>query len=242
MGRILAISDIHGQHAMLVALLNKIALQPDDTLLFMGDYVDRGPQSKEVLDTVLSLRETHGATLLMGNHEAIMLRAFTANHRKPWEHWINVCGGVETLESYGLRVADFDTTNLPLLKQLPTTHPLRAHLQAIETMGYYVAYDDVVFVHGGVDPELPLDETPISTLLWIRKEFHMGYHGEKTIVFGHTPSYRLHGTKHNTDVYYGPNRIIGIDGGATFGGQLHCLDWTNKRVYSVQAKSCVAQS
>jgi len=239
MGRILAISDIHGQYAMLVALLEKIELQPDDQLIFMGDYIDRGPQSKEVLEKVLFLQQTQQAKVLMGNHEAIMLRAFTAKHSKPWAHWIGVCGGIETLASYGLTVEDFDTNNLPLLNQLPPKHALRQHLQQIEMMSYYVAYDDVVFVHAGVDPILPIEQTPIATLLWIRQEFHQQYQGNKTIVFGHTPTFRLHADE-STDVYFGTNRIIGIDGGATFGGQLHCLDWTTNRVYSINAKSCIA--
>ena len=240
MGRILAVSDIHGQYAMLVALLDKLQLQPSDHIVFMGDYVDRGPKSKQVLETVIAMQDQHRATLLMGNHEAIMLRAFTATHTKPWHHWIDVCGGVETLQSYNLRVEDFNTEQLPLLHQLPSDHILRHHLQAIERMHYYKAFDDVIFVHAGVDPRLPIEETPIATLLWIRDDFHKGYQGTKTIVFGHTPTYRLHQDKTNTTVYQGTNNIIGIDGGAVFGGQLHALDWTNKKIYSIHAKSCVA--
>jgi serine/threonine protein phosphatase 1 len=70
--------------------------------------------------------------------------------------------------------------------------------------------------------------------MWIREPFHKGYSGVKKVVFGHTPTQGLHGEPDNHHVYYGPNNIIGIDGGAVFGGQLNALDVTNDIVYYVR--------
>ena len=74
-------------------------------------------------------------------------------------------------------------------------------------------------------------------ILWIREEFHVGYQGEKTVIFGHTPTYRLHHNPTDYSVYFGENNIIGIDGGAVFGGQLHALEWPSHQIISVERKS-----
>lgn len=70
--------------------------------------------------------------------------------------------------------------------------------------------------------------------MWIRDEFHNGYKGEKTVIFGHTETKTLHGDTENCNVYFGNNRIIGIDGGAVYGGQLNCLELPSRKVYSVK--------
>ena len=72
------------------------------------------------------------------------------------------------------------------------------------------------------------------TLMWIRNEFHNGYSGEKVVVFGHTETKTFHGND-NCNVYFGNNRIIGIDGGAVYGGQLNCLELPSKKVYVVKS-------
>jgi len=72
--------------------------------------------------------------------------------------------------------------------------------------------------------------------LWIREEFHVGYQGEKTVIFGHTPTYKLHQNPINYNAYFGENNIIGIDGGAVFGGQLHALEWPSRQIISVENK------
>lgn len=235
MTRILAISDIHGELKLFQQLLVKTNYNAkQDQLFLLGDYVDRGPSSCGVLNLVAELK-ANGARILMGNHEAIMLAACRSGHPKPWLHWITVCGGIETLTSYGYQVHDFEeaikTNSLPaFIRTLPK---LEEHLKLIETFEPYIELDDAIFVHAGVVPDVSLNEMKRNEFLWIREEFHTGYRGEKTIIFGHTPTYKLQQDETNYSVYFGENNIIGIDGGAVFGGQLHAFEWPSRHVTSV---------
>lgn len=235
MTRILAISDIHGELQLFQQLLVKTKYNAtQDQLFLLGDYIDRGPASCGVLNLVAEL-QANGARILMGNHEAIMLDACRSGHRKTWVHWLTVCGGIDTLASYGYQVHDFEeaiqSNSLPAF--IRTLAKLEEHLQLIETFEPYIELDDAIFVHAGVVPGVPLKETKRNQFLWIRKEFHAGYRGEKTVIFGHTPTYKLYQDVTNYSVYFGENNIIGIDGGAVFGGQLHAIEWPSRHIISV---------
>ena len=238
MTRILAISDIHGELGLFQQLLVKVNYNATlDQLFLLGDYIDRGPASSGVLNLVAELK-ANGARVLMGNHEAIMLAACRSGHPKPWMHWITVCGGVETLISYGYQVQDFEeaikANALPaFIRTLPK---LEEHLQLIETFETYIELEDAIFVHAGVVPDMAPKDTERNQLLWIREEFHAGYRGEKTVIFGHTPTYKLYQDPTNYSVYVGENNIIGIDGGAVFGGQLHAIEWPSRHITSVTSE------
>lgn len=235
MTRILAISDIHGELKLFQQLLVKTKYNAtQDQLFLLGDYIDRGPSSCGVLNLVAELQE-NGARILMGNHEAIMLDACRSGHRKTWVYWLTVCGGIDTLASYGYQVHDFEeaTKSNSLPAFIRTLPKLEEHLQLIETFETYIELDDAIFVHAGVVPGVPLKETKRNQLLWIREEFHTGYRGEKTVLFGHTPTYKLYQDATNYSVYFGENNIIGIDGGAVFGGQLHAIEWPSRNITSV---------
>ncbi len=119
------------------------------------------------------------------------------------------------------------------IKTLPK---LEEHLQLIENFETYIELEDAIFVHGGVVPGVAMAETDPMQLLWIREEFHAGYEGDKTVIFGHTPTYRLHQNPTDYSVYFGENNIIGIDGGAVFGGQLHAFEWPSRQIISVEHK------
>lgn len=238
MNRILAISDIHGELALFEELLLKANYNPDEDQLFLlGDYIDRGPASSGVLNLVSEL-QGKGARILLGNHEAIMLNACRSGLAKQWNHWVGLCGGDATLASYGYQLSDFEDAiashTLPsFIKTLPK---LEEHLQLIENFETYIELEDAIFVHGGVVPGVAMSETDPMQLLWIREEFHAGYQGDKTVIFGHTPTYRLHHNPTDYSVYFGENNIIGIDGGAVFGGQLHAFEWPSRQIFSVEHK------
>lgn len=238
MTRILAISDIHGELRLFQQLLVKINYNSmQDQLFLLGDYIDRGPASCGVLNLVAEL-QANGARILMGNHEAIMLAACRSGQSKAWMYWITVCGGVETLASYGYQVKDFEdaikTNTLPAyIRTLPK---LEEHLKLIETFEKYIELDDAIFVHAGVVPGIALKDMERNQFLWIREEFHEGYRGEKTVIFGHTPTYKLHQDETNYNVYFGENNIIGIDGGAVYNGQLHAIEWPSRRITSVASE------
>jgi len=178
----------------------------------LGDYVDRGPSSKKVIDHLVSRGRTHEMRYLKGNHEALLLRFL----RDPntFEDWERV-GGAQTLESYGLS---------PLLKEFPRQPSELAsyfdlalpasHRQFLAKLETSFVCGDFFFVHAGVRPGIPLEKQSELDLLWIRQEF-LTYQRDfgKFIVHGHTPVAQ-------PDIR--TNRI-NIDTGAFATGLLTCL-------------------
>jgi serine/threonine protein phosphatase 1 len=170
-----AIGDIHGSLAKLRRLMTACeahAAGRPMMMVFLGDYIDRGPQSRGVVDYLLALQAQHGERVvaLMGNHEAMALAAIDGSG--PTRLWF-AQGGLATLESYGVARPE----------ELP-----REHVDWLRSLR--LSYDDGrrFFVHAGVDPSTPLDAQDEQTLLWIREPFlsHRGDYG-RLIVHGHTP-------------------------------------------------------
>ena len=235
MRRILAISDIHGDIEKFDRLLETINYDSkQDQLLLLGDYVDRGPQSRQVLDKVIELT-AKGAIALMGNHDKMMIDAFDQPedplHLKRWYY----NGGIKTLQNYGYEMEKDDAKYWYTTEEMPEAlvinEETRPHLVFLKTLPFYYETDTHIFVHAGVHPETTLELTEPHTLVWIREEFHKGYQGEKTVVFGHTPTKHLH---KKPEVYFGENNIIGIDGGCAYGGRLYCYEALEKRVFYVE--------
>lgn len=229
--RLLVISDIHGQIRQFNELLDKIEFDETKDLLFLiGDYVDRGENPKAVIAKVREL-EKKGAIALKGNHESMMEKALSGKDPMAVSLWA-ANGGAQTLQSYGL---DIQTVYRQVRDgQLTLPEDLLNDLDWIVHLNIYAQTEHYIFVHAGVDPERRLEDTDEETLLWIRDPFFNGYHGEKTVIFGHTPTMNFQPT---CDVYFGKNNIIGIDGGCVFGGQLNCLELPSKTTYSVKANS-----
>lgn len=222
MKRTLVISDIHGELELFEELLRKVEYAPaEDQLILLGDYVDRGPNSKGVLERVIELRK-EGAIVLRGNHDQMMLAAVNGEPgaKERWER----NGAIPTLQSYDPSIEGMT---------FPAADAFWAHVEFIKQTDYYYETEDFIFVHGGVKPGLPVEGTDPYVLMWIREEFHEGYRGEKTVVFGHTPANMLRGTDDH-DIFFGANRIIGIDGGAVFGGQLNCLELPSRKGYFME--------
>lgn len=225
MKRYLLISDIHGELQMFNDLLEKVEYNPtEDQLVLVGDYIDRGPDSRGVLHKVMELKE-EGAIVLRGNHDDMLLAAVN-NEENAWERWWKN-GGIPTLQSYDSSINE---------QRIPETEDFHTHVQFIKELDYYYETEDYIFVHGGVDPDTPVSETDPYVLVWIRDKFHHGYDGDKTVVFGHTRTPILHKDETNADVYFGNNNIIGIDGGAVYGDQLNCLELPSKKQYNVKNK------
>ncbi len=221
MRRILAISDIHGELELFNELLEKVNYNPSrDQLILLGDYIDRGPDSKGVLDRVVKLKD-EGAIVLRGNHDEMMVNV-VEGRPGALERWERN-GALATLQGYDSTIKSM--TN-------PLTKEFTAHVNFIRSLDYYYETEDYIFVHAGVEPGVPIEAVPTNKLVWIREAFYNVYNGEKTIVFGHTPTSYLLG-RGNNNVYFGENKIIGIDGAATYGGQLNCLELPSKNVYHV---------
>lgn len=168
--RTIAFGDIHGCSLALRTLLDAIQPQPQDRLVFLGDYVDRGPDSRGVIELLIEWLDRCELIPLLGNHEVMMLQSLT--NREMFEFW-RACGGQETLNSYG-----------GSLDQLPFEH-----LVFLRGLRRFYETDRYLFVHANYEPQLPLQQTPEDRLFWEHvKEPIPGPHcSGKTVVVGHTP-------------------------------------------------------
>jgi serine/threonine protein phosphatase 1 len=208
--RVYAIGDVHGRADLLEQLLamvdaDEAARTPATTqIIFLGDLVDRGPDSKRVLDLVVDLgRSGRTVRVLRGNHDDVFLRA-TKGDARATRH-LHKMGGRPTLLSYGITEEEYDQVGYAELTRhlhdlVPPHHV--ALLEGMENMAMVGGY---VFAHAGVRPGVPLDEQTPEDLCWIRNDFldHRGDFGG-VVVHGHSIS---------DDVEVRPNRI-GIDTGA----------------------------
>lgn len=219
-----AIGDIHGRFDLLLQLVESIEmdarqLPPDTrvTLVFLGDYIDRGMQSRQVIDLLMSERlKAYETVCLMGNHEEALLKFRNDPDFGPiWARY----GGIETLYSYGLQPPRFQGRLNPagdaemwrevwdaFRQKLPTDH-----LQFYQSLKHYFSLGDYLFVHAGLRPNVPLEEQTAKDMLWIRDEFlDDPSEFEHFIVHGHTP----------TDKVKRDHRRIGLDTGAYYSGEL----------------------
>ena len=168
--RTIAIGDIHGCADALQAVLEAIAPHKDDTIVTLGDYVDRGPDSRRVIDILLELKTRSHLVPLIGNHEAMML---TARSQPDQLDFWQFCGGRETLASYG-----------GALDEVPDAHWL-----FFEECLLWYETDTHFFVHANYDPEVDLNEQPQELLLWthLTQGVPGPHRNGKIAVVGHTP-------------------------------------------------------
>lgn len=217
--RVYAIGDIHGRDDLFAELIERIRVDnasrtPQSlTLVLLGDLVDRGPQSAEVVERAIGLgNEFPDTRLLIGNHEECFLAALTGDVRR-LRYFMRI-GGEATVQSYwndetSLMEASFEE----VAKRLPTMVPA-AHVAFLGKGEDVIEIGDYVFVHAGIRPGVPLEKQGVSDLRWIRDDFLNDErdHGVM-IVHGHT-------IRENVDEW--PNRI-GIDTGAYKSGKLTAI-------------------
>lgn len=205
------IGDIHGRADLLIQLLARIEADvaefPSHRVLkiFLGDYIDRGPASREVIELLIRERGRNCIALL-GNHERAMLD-FLANPIH--DHWLHL-GANETLRSYGLTQPLRRMAGGEIYQALHQALP-PAHRDFLANLPLAVRLGDLTFVHAGLRPGVPLAEQDREDLIWIRQDFlTASLPAEKLIVHGHTPS---------SDIREAPGRL-GIDTGAFASGKL----------------------
>ncbi|WP_152656596.1 metallophosphoesterase family protein [Oceanobacillus sp. CFH 90083] len=222
--RILAISDIHGCYQELVQLLKLNDYNPkDDQLILLGDYIDRGPESKRTVAYIMKLVE-EGAIALRGNHDQMFLEfIFSDDPDKERRYLMN--GGMTTLETYvgeDYFPDDAAGEHLHSARQL-IKETDREHLAFLSNLPYYFETEKHLFVHAGIDPSLAdWKNTPDYDKIWIRHEFLGFDHPHHfTVVHGHSPTQYIRGRKDNS-IFFG-NKKIGIDGACAYGGRLNCL-------------------
>jgi serine/threonine protein phosphatase 1 len=216
--RIYAIGDIHGRLDLLDRIIDEIAVDlaksPVSTALTvtLGDYVDRGPNSRGVLDRLAANPFPTAFVALKGNHE-VLLETFLRDPQTagPWRRF----GGLETLHSYGLVVGplmvgkNYAEAADALRRAMP-----QAHLDFLASLGTSLTVGKYFLCHAGVRPGVPLERQRVEDLLWIRDEFiNSTADFGKIIVHGHTPS-------ESPEVL--PHRI-NVDTGAYMTGWLTCV-------------------
>lgn len=167
-GRTLAIGDVHGCHAALVALLKTLALTSQDTVVFLGDAVDRGPESRQVVDRIISLRNICKVVFIMGNHEEMMRDVISGQGLL--NQWLQA-GGQPTLDSYGGSLENISPEHIRFL---------------VSGLPFWESDNDI-FVHACLEPSVSLANQTSDFLRWK----HLGgtelpHVSGKRVVCGHT--------------------------------------------------------
>jgi len=212
MPRTIAIGDIHGCSTALAKLIERIAPQPDDVLVPLGDFVDRGIDSKGVVEQLIALGDRCHLVPILGNHEEMMLGA-----REGWSDlrfWIN-CGGLACLDSYG------STGRIDLIP--------RSHFAFLESCRTHFETERHFFVHANYKPEVPLDRLDIHTLRWLSLRDYvppMPHCSRKIAIVGHTPQPEV------LDLGY----LKCLDTNCCHGGWLTALDVDSGQLWQVDEK------
>lgn len=238
------VSDIHGQYPALQKALQNATFSPQkgDRLYVLGDMVDRGPQSREVLFELLALRDAYPeqVTLLKGNHEQ-MLQDWLLRQGNA-ELYLRFNGGDATIRSllseHPLRRAFVSGMPSPEIQEeawqvIQARYPQL--LPALSSLPLYVELPadaqtgapPALLVHAGIRPGVPLEQQRPEDLLWIREPFYQHYTDALPVVFGHTPVNRLPGYA-GTGIWQ-RNNIVGIDGGAGYYRGVLLLEWPSLR-------------
>ena len=226
MSRKLAISDIHGCAKTFGALLDNLAFSKADQLFLLGDFIDRGPDSKGVFDRIIQLQnDGYQVRCLRGNHEDMMLDAFS--NRKKEAMWKNN-GGMDMLESFGVR----DQHELP-----------KQYIDLVNSFEYCIETEGFILVHAGLDF---LRNDPFHdkySMMWLRDWYQFiryDWLGERIIIHGHTPVPKE--TIEEQLIKLPAQRYLDIDNGCVFApfaagrglGKLCCFDMTNQHLYFQQ--------
>ncbi|RLG10075.1 serine/threonine protein phosphatase [Candidatus Pacearchaeota archaeon] len=210
--KIFAIGDIHGCLENLEKLLKILPVNwGKDLVIFLGDYIDRGPNPRGVIEKVLELKKLYGERIitLKGNHEWMFERFLKGIDIDIFLY----NGGGMTLKSYYNKEGHLEIPE--------------EHLKFLRELKLYYETENYIFVHAGLRPGKELKEQSEEDLLWIRDSFYFSeYKFPKTIVFGHTP-------------FPAPLILddrIGIDTGCVYGGALTAIELPDKKIYQIECR------
>ena len=212
--RLYAIGDIHGRLELLRQLYEQIledagSRDQSSQIIFLGDYIDRGPSSADVISFLideLDLRHEH--VFLRGNHEDLMLGFL--KDPSIGKTWFDV-GGLETLESYGIRA---DMRNMAKISYALAEGIPQSHRHFLERLKFIHTSGDIIFAHAGIRPRVPVERQENADLMWIRREFlEASNFGGKCVVHGHSQVFKPVNLPHR----------ISVDTGAYHSGKLTCV-------------------
>jgi serine/threonine protein phosphatase 1 len=227
----IVIGDIHGCYKSFRKLLEEIInVSKDDHIYLLGDYIDRGPSSKQVLDYMLDLKEK-GYQLfpLRGNHEEMLVNAYLDQSSNNFMLWM-MNGADTTFQSYGIK--SYSVMGEASLNELP-----EEHLSFIRQMPYYYKLEKYIIVHAGVNFESNKPFEDFRSMVWCRDcENDLSASGGRAIIHGHTPV-PLDFIKSSLD--QGIQKDVNLDAGCVYKemlgmGNLAALDLTSKTLYSTE--------
>lgn len=230
--RTLVISDIHGCANEFNELLNLVEYVPGkDQLILLGDYIDRGPNSKEVVQKVMELSTNDHVTVLRGNHDDRFLRVLNWDS-EVYDIFMQY-GGREALLSY---CPDAESMSLNEAIQY-INQEFQDHIEFLQQTKLYYEDNDFIYVHAGLNPAYSnWKEQPPETFYTIREGFVNNQTNlERKVVFGHINTVKIH---QSPNIWFSDDKI-GIDGGCAMGHQLNCLeiiDKENLNEYFVKSK------
>lgn len=229
--RIIAVGDLHGNNQPLKELLSRIRVTDRDLIIFIGDYIDRGPETKMVIEELIQLSSFHpNLIFLKGNHEDMMLGAMGFNAVIKDVHTWLYNGGTQTLISYGMNRNEIlllsgmkdDNKHIGIIKSLLP----RSHVEFLAGLIPFAETEHFFFCHAGVDPGKTLWEGKknLFDLLWMRDHIYSDeFAWDKTVVCGHTPL---------RDVLI-KESLICIDTGLYCYGTLSAIDVLTNQLYQV---------
>lgn len=175
-----AIGDIHGQFFKLEKLMEKLVVKEDDIIVFLGDYIDRGVMIYETIEYLLKLNKQYNCVFLKGNHEVMLIDYLSGID----EQMFVANGGDRTIKSYNQHGWDISRQIDYTKRSLPECHE-----DFFLDLKPYYEVDDYIFVHAGIFPGTPLENTPDDILYWDRSFVYNSYrYVGKTVVCGHSPS------------------------------------------------------
>lgn len=212
--RTIAIGDIHGCSDALRALLDAIAPSSDDTIVALGDYIDRGPNSQGVINQLIALRDRCRLIPLLGNHEEVLLDAL--KDKEALRRWLLI-GGIDTLRSYGWAPG---APRQEIAKWIPETHQ-----EFLFGCRSYYETEAHLFLHAGYIPDLPMHEQPSLALRWrvTDETVTLPHRSGKVAVVGHTPQH--------SGLVLNLGYLICIDTNCVRGGWLTAIDVDTGKIW-----------
>ncbi len=230
-----AIGDIHGCFKELTSLHKKILTHKNfdvkkDVLIYLGDYIDRGKNSKQVIDQILKLKEDKINTInLLGNHDQFLID-FLINKHNNIKNWLNF-GADQTFRSYNIEIVEFikdgfEDEVIDGLRNKFLNNIEDSHIDFFKNLELVYSTKNYFFVHAGINPSNKLSEQTKEDYLWSRSKdfFKKDFQSEKVIVHGHTPE----------EIIISDPFRINIDSGCYFSGKLSCVcvtDSDNSRIF-----------
>jgi len=229
--RIIAVGDLHGCYSPFAELMRTMSLTSNDLVVFIGDYIDRGPESKKIVDELIHIRLSLADIFcLRGNHEDMLLGS--AGYQavvKDMDMWL-YNGGTSTLQSYGADTADiYRILNMrDKEEQAAAVRNIipKSHLEFYLNLELYIETEHYFFCHAGVNPLSSIEEGKKNTedLLWMRSHLNATrFVWEKTVICGHTPLQKPLVTE----------KLICIDTGLYYFGTLTAIDVISRQLFQV---------